>query len=102
MGAWNEGDFDPAKHKLTLNGVRRDTFLVQEQSWVVIRFIADNPGLWTFHCHIDWHNLSGMALTFIEGADIVKRDMKITDEALRVCAMHSNFNNTFTSHLQPT
>jgi iron transport multicopper oxidase len=22
---------------------------------VTIRFFADNPGPWFFHCHIDWH-----------------------------------------------
>jgi iron transport multicopper oxidase len=22
---------------------------------VTIRFVADNPGPWFFHCHIDWH-----------------------------------------------
>lgn len=99
MGAWYEGDFDPSKHNLTLDGVKRDTVLVQEQSWAVIRFIADSPGLWTFHCHIDWHNLSGMALTFIEGGDIVRSDVKIPDEALRVCRMHENFNRTYNSHV---
>jgi L-ascorbate oxidase len=22
--------------------------------WTVIRFVADNPGFWHFHCHVDW------------------------------------------------
>ena len=26
--------------------------------WVVIRFVADNPGAWGFHCHIAWHHVS--------------------------------------------
>ena len=36
--------------------------------WTVLRFVADNPGVWTLHCHIDWHLLTGLAMTFIEDA----------------------------------
>eukprot|EP01035_Chromulina_nebulosa_P020574 gene20574-26680_t len=32
--------------------------------WSVIRFVADNPGMWLFHCHIDWHLVLGMAIVF--------------------------------------
>ncbi|CAF1596759.1 unnamed protein product [Didymodactylos carnosus] len=45
------------------NPVRRDTFTVQSESNAVIRFVADNPGVWIFHCHIDWHLAGGMAFT---------------------------------------
>ncbi|AWU73536.1 hypothetical protein CAS74_001338 [Pichia kudriavzevii] len=44
----------------------RDTLYVNPQSHFVIRFKADNPGVWFFHCHIDWHLLQGLALTFVE------------------------------------
>ncbi|ODM89025.1 L-ascorbate oxidase, partial [Orchesella cincta] len=94
-GEWYDGEYDSSKHNLTLNGVKRDTVVVQEQSWAVIRFIADSPGLWTFHCHIDWHNLSGMALTFVEGVDLI-RQMKVPEEAQRVCNLHSRGPNQFT------
>ncbi|KAI5302262.1 Carboxy-terminal domain (CTD) phosphatase, partial [Ascosphaera pollenicola] len=36
----------------------RDTVLVPFHGHVVLRFKADNPGLWMFHCHVMWH-LSG-------------------------------------------
>jgi len=88
MGKWNDGWYDPSKHDLTLNGVRRDTLLVEERSWTVIRFVANNPGVWIFHCHIDWHVLTGMGLTFIEGADVLRNTTVVSDEALRVCRMH--------------
>ncbi|TKA43220.1 hypothetical protein B0A55_13562, partial [Friedmanniomyces simplex] len=26
-----------------------------------------NPGAWLFHCHIQWHLASGMALVLVEG-----------------------------------
>lgn len=44
----------------------RDTLYVRPQSYFVIRFKADNPGVWFFHCHIEWHLIQGLALTFVE------------------------------------
>ena len=32
--------------------------------FTVLRFVADNPGVWFFHCHIDWHLEMGMAVAF--------------------------------------
>lgn len=58
--------------------------MVEERSWVAIRFIADNPGVWLFHCHIDWHMLTGMATAFVVGRKEIEK-MKITDEARHVC-----------------
>ena len=37
--------------------------------WVVVRFVAENPGVWPFHCHITWHFVMGMQVIFIESAD---------------------------------
>lgn len=37
--------------------------------FTVIRFKADNPGVWPFHCHAEWHQLMGMALTFYYRAE---------------------------------
>jgi iron transport multicopper oxidase len=34
--------------------MRRDTLLVRPNGYFVIRFKADNPGIWLFHCHIEW------------------------------------------------
>jgi suppressor of ftsI len=38
----------------------KDTVLVPTGSTVDILFVADNPGLWSFHCHIIEHRVSGM------------------------------------------
>ncbi|KAF2684805.1 multicopper oxidase [Lentithecium fluviatile CBS 122367] len=46
--------------------VRRDTVKVPASGSIVIRFKADNPGIYLFHCHIDWHVESGLSVTFIE------------------------------------
>ena len=34
--------------------MRRDTVLVRPNGNMVMRFRADNPGVWLFHCHIEW------------------------------------------------
>ena len=46
--------------------MERDTVYVLPQSYIVMRFKADNPGVWFFHCHIEWHLDQGLALIFIE------------------------------------
>ena len=42
--------------------VRKDTVMVPAGGFVVINFISDNPGWWFLHCHIELHQLEGMAL----------------------------------------
>ena len=37
------------------NPARRDTVIIPGGGHVVIRFRADNPGVWLLHCHIEWH-----------------------------------------------
>jgi multicopper oxidase len=39
----------------------RDTVNVPTRSDLVIQWVADNPGRWFFHCHIEWHLATGMA-----------------------------------------
>ncbi|XP_044004077.1 laccase-1-like [Aphidius gifuensis] len=42
----------------------KDTVLVPQSGWVILRFRANNPGFWLFHCHLDWHSTTGMQLIF--------------------------------------
>lgn len=49
------------------NPQRRDTQLMDfgypypaGMSYTVIEFMADNPGVWPFHCHIAWHVSDGL------------------------------------------
>ncbi len=71
----------------TANPVLRDTMLVYASEyahftanrsatnhrkpcgWTKIRLIADNPGLWMFHCHIGAHSFMGMNI-------LLKEDIK--------------------------
>jgi FtsP/CotA-like multicopper oxidase with cupredoxin domain len=40
---------------------KRDTYLFQRGEKANLVFIADNPGLWLFHCHMLEHHAAGMA-----------------------------------------
>ncbi|UNI13709.1 hypothetical protein JDV02_000428 [Purpureocillium takamizusanense] len=46
----------------------RDTTALPPQGWVALRYITNNPGAWIFHCHLQWHVVSGMAVVLVEGA----------------------------------
>jgi len=50
--------------------VRKDTVMVPSGGYVVINFISDNPGWWFLHCHIEIHQLEGMALIVNEISDM--------------------------------
>ncbi|PSR91997.1 Cupredoxin [Coniella lustricola] len=47
----------------------RDTVTVYANSYAVLRFQADNPGVWLFHCHIEWHVDMGMSASMIEAPE---------------------------------
>ncbi|KAL1917392.1 uncharacterized protein VTP21DRAFT_5048 [Calcarisporiella thermophila] len=68
LGRGNSTPYDPASAPLPekANPVRRDTVQIPKGGYVVLRFRADNPGVWFFHCHIEWHLEAGLAMTFIE------------------------------------
>jgi len=40
--------------------------LVRPNGHIVMRFKSNNPGVWLFHCHIEWHVDSGLIMTFVE------------------------------------
>lgn len=50
----------------------RDVLAVYSNSYAVIRFRADNPGLWLFHCHIEWHVEMGMQASIVEGPESLR------------------------------
>lgn len=43
------------------NPKRRDTYVIPGGSYRIIRILANNPGVWTLHCHVGWHLGSGFA-----------------------------------------
>ncbi|XP_049823359.1 uncharacterized protein LOC109603788 isoform X2 [Aethina tumida] len=45
----------------------KDTIAVPNNGYVVLRFRADNPGFWLFHCHFLFHIVIGMNLVLQVG-----------------------------------
>ncbi|OLN85725.1 Iron transport multicopper oxidase FET3-like protein 3 [Colletotrichum chlorophyti] len=64
--------------------MRRDTLLVEGNGNFVIRFKANNPGVWLFHCHIEWHMSQGLVATIVEAPEALQ-DLKIPQAHLDVC-----------------
>ncbi|KAG6821107.1 hypothetical protein H0H93_006446 [Arthromyces matolae] len=48
------------------NPIRRDTIQIPSMNSATLRFVADNPGAWFLHCHIEWHLEAGLAIQLIE------------------------------------
>ncbi|KAK7247455.1 hypothetical protein RIF29_42338 [Crotalaria pallida] len=71
---YGEGKFDknndPKKYNLE-NPIMKNTVVVHPYGWTALRFRANNPGVWAFHCHIEAHFFMGMGVVFEEGIDRV-------------------------------
>ncbi|UKZ80571.1 hypothetical protein TrVFT333_008333 [Trichoderma virens FT-333] len=65
--------------------MRRDTLVIWPNGNIVMRFKADNPGVWLFHCHIEWHVASGLLATFVEAPLEIQKQFTIPDDHLAVC-----------------
>ncbi|XP_054796625.1 laccase-5-like [Prosopis cineraria] len=62
------GNFNPKKDTAKFNLVDpplRNTVAVPVNGWAAIRFVADNPGAWIMHCHLDVHINWGLAMVFL-------------------------------------
>jgi FtsP/CotA-like multicopper oxidase with cupredoxin domain len=85
--AWGPGEFEGGSNPATTwnlqNPMRRDTVTVPAQWHVVIRFMADNPGVWGIHCHIQWHAEGGMFVTMLERPNDLKGLVDAMDPATR-------------------
>lgn len=84
--AFNESDHTPYPDYPMI----RDTVYVNPQSYIVLRFKADNPGVWFFHCHIEWHLTQGLAIVFIEAPEELQADSRqtLTEDYKAACKGH--------------
>lgn len=57
---------NPPINESQTNPMRRDTFLIPSGESITLRVVADNPGAWLLHCHIEWHLEVGLAMQLIE------------------------------------
>lgn len=97
----NGGDYNPENffdgaddrggsnfHNMTMPAVpmRRDTFLVRPNSHIMLRFRSDNPGVWLFHCHIEWHVDSGLIATMVEAPLELQDRLTVPEDHYSACA----------------
>ncbi|KDP35652.1 hypothetical protein JCGZ_09090 [Jatropha curcas] len=62
------GNYDPNKDPASFNlvdPVERNTVGVPAGGWIAIRFLADNPGVWFMHCHLEVHTSWGLRMAWI-------------------------------------
>jgi len=64
-----------------LNPIRRDTVQIPSMGSVTLRVVADNPGVWLFHCHIEWHLEAGLAMQLVE-APLVAQERNAVPQAI--------------------
>jgi iron transport multicopper oxidase len=67
------------------NPTYRDTIGVPSEGYVVLRFRANNPGVWFFHCHVDWHVPAGLAATFITAPELALDTMELPQNLIDIC-----------------
>jgi FtsP/CotA-like multicopper oxidase with cupredoxin domain len=66
------------------NPMRRDTLVIPEYGWALIRFRNDNPGQWALHCHISWHMEAGLFMQFVSLQDEIKA-LGLPSDVLALC-----------------
>ncbi|KAH8656996.1 Cupredoxin [Tricladium varicosporioides] len=65
--------------------MRRDTLVLHPNGHMVMRFKADNPGVWLFHCHIEWHMDQGLIVTMVEDPLEIQKVITIPDDHIAAC-----------------
>ncbi|KAJ2908238.1 ferroxidase fet3 [Coemansia aciculifera] len=73
--------------KSSATPMRRDTTLVAPGTYAILRFRADNPGVWLFHCHIDLHMELGLSMMFVSAPEIIREAIKVPDVLLEQCRL---------------
>ncbi|PSS09144.1 hypothetical protein M430DRAFT_37208 [Amorphotheca resinae ATCC 22711] len=66
------------------NLTRRDVATAEGFGWLALRFVADNPGVWAFHCHMAWHSEAGLVMQFLSRVDEVAT-WEIPEANLQLC-----------------
>ncbi|KAI0125554.1 Cupredoxin [Xylariales sp. AK1849] len=79
-----KGLLDPSNSTVIDNPLKRDVATAEGFGWVLLRFVADNPGVWLFHCHMIWHSEAGMAMQFVSRLQDMK-DWAVPEEVRQLC-----------------
>ena len=65
--------------------IRRDSWVLGPYGTTTVRFVADNPGVWLLHCHMEWHVEAGMTMTLIDSPDQIQAIQKFPEEMEEIC-----------------
>ncbi|KAF7503465.1 hypothetical protein GJ744_003724 [Endocarpon pusillum] len=65
--------------------MRRDTWGMAPGGYTVIRFRADNPGVWLLHCHMEWHVAAGLSMTIVEAPLQLQQSQRINPAMEEIC-----------------
>ncbi|KAK9153572.1 hypothetical protein Sjap_001052 [Stephania japonica] len=83
------GNFDPKQDPQRFNlvdPVERNTIGVPTGGWTAIRFRADNPGVWFFHCHLEVHTTWGLKMAFVVDNGNGPNESVVLKNTSRLCA----------------
>ncbi|KAJ7578602.1 Fet3 protein [Mycena floridula] len=69
-----------------VNPVRRDTIQIPSGQSATLRVIMDNPGVWMFHCHIEWHLEVGLAIELVEAPLLAQQRNTVPQKMYDNCA----------------
>ncbi|KAH9875831.1 hypothetical protein IAQ61_003296 [Plenodomus lingam] len=61
------------------NPARRDTHMQPRYGHLVIQYEANNPGAWSYHCHVAWHASMGLNIALLEGGDELQESFRSVD-----------------------
>ena len=65
--------------------MRRDTWTIAPNGQTRIRFIADNPGVWLLHCHMDWHVEAGLTVVMVEAPEKLQEQTRSITQMTNQC-----------------
>merc|ERR1739838_443805 len=75
----------------------KDTVIVPDGGYTVVRFFTDNPGFWAFHCHLSFHLEVGMMMVIQVGET---DQMNSVPEGYPKCGSWPNSSSVATNLVQ--
>ncbi|XP_058215399.1 laccase-7-like isoform X2 [Rhododendron vialii] len=79
-----------------INPQKRNTIGVPVGGWAVIRFVANNPGVWIMHCHLDAHLSWGLATAFVvENGPTLSTSLPPPPPDLPLCSFYAKQRRQF-------
>ncbi|KKF95926.1 Iron transport multicopper oxidase FET3 [Ceratocystis platani] len=85
-GDYGAGLFNGDLPNVPASPLFRDTVMVNGNSYVVLRYLANRPGAWIFHCHMEWHVHMGGTATFITAPLELQKSLVVPQDHFDMCA----------------